>query len=76
MAGAVPEAPPPAARTPSPVAERRLVTVLFADLVGFTTHSEGRDAEEVREVLSHYFDTARSVIERSAAEWRSSSATP
>ena len=32
-------------------AERRLVTVLFADLVGFTTLAEGRDAEEVRDLL-------------------------
>ncbi len=54
----------PATPTRAPVAERRLVTVLFADLVGFTTRSEGRDAEEVRELLSRYFDTARSVIER------------
>src|SRR6185295_5274771 len=37
---------------------------LFADLVGFTTLSELRDAEEVRELLSRYFDTARQVIER------------
>ncbi len=50
--------------TSSPVAERRLVSVLFADLVGFTTLSESRDAEEVRELLSRYFDTARTVIER------------
>ena len=48
----------------APVAERRLVTVLFADLVGFTTLSEGRDAEAVRELLSRYFDMARDVIER------------
>ena len=48
----------------APVAERRLVTVLFADLVGFTTISEGRDPEEVRELLSRYFDVAREQIER------------
>ena len=49
---------------PVPVAERRLVSVLFADLVGFTTFSERRDAEDVREVLTRYFDTAREIIER------------
>jgi class 3 adenylate cyclase/tetratricopeptide (TPR) repeat protein len=48
---------------PAPSAERRLVSVLFADLVGFTTLSESRDAEEVRELLSRYFDTCRRLIE-------------
>jgi class 3 adenylate cyclase/tetratricopeptide (TPR) repeat protein len=43
-------------------AERRLVSVLFADLVGFTALSEMRDAEEVRELLSRYFDTCRRLI--------------
>ena len=47
-----------------PQAERRLVSVLFADLVGFTTLSEHRDPEEVRELLSRYFDTARELIGR------------
>jgi class 3 adenylate cyclase/tetratricopeptide (TPR) repeat protein len=51
-----------ASRT-APVAERRLVSVLFADLVGFTTISEKRDAEEVRELLSRYFDMSRRLIE-------------
>ena len=45
-------------------AERRLVSVLFADLVGFTTASEKRDAEETRELLTRYFDMARGIIER------------
>jgi class 3 adenylate cyclase len=44
-------------------AERRLVSVLFADLVGFTALSEGRDAEDTRELLSRYFDTCRRLIE-------------
>ncbi|HEY8018681.1 MAG TPA: zinc-ribbon domain-containing protein, partial [Actinomycetota bacterium] len=47
-----------------PLAERRLVSVLFADLVGFTTLSEARDAEEVRDLLSRYFETSRAVIAR------------
>jgi predicted ATPase/class 3 adenylate cyclase len=56
--------PVPAPQTvEAPVTERRLVTVLFADLVGFTTLSEARDAEEVRELLLRYFDTCRRLIE-------------
>jgi class 3 adenylate cyclase/tetratricopeptide (TPR) repeat protein len=47
----------------SPVAERRFVSVLFADLVGFTGLSEVRDSEEVRDLLSRYFDTCRRLIE-------------
>ncbi|MDP9340784.1 MAG: zinc-ribbon domain-containing protein, partial [Actinomycetota bacterium] len=43
----------------APASERRLVSVLFADLVGFTSLSESRDAEEVRELLTRYFDTSR-----------------
>ena len=46
------------------VSERRLVSVLFADLVGFTTLSEHRDPEEVRDLLSRYFDRCRTLIER------------
>ena len=38
------------------------MSVLFADLVGFTTLSESRDAEEVREILSRYFDSCRRLI--------------
>src|SRR5579862_383326 len=58
-------APAPAAGTAAPVAaaERRLVSVLFADLVGFTPLSESRDPEEVRELLSRYFDRCRRLIE-------------
>jgi class 3 adenylate cyclase/tetratricopeptide (TPR) repeat protein len=60
-ASAVGSAPAPAQ---GPAAERRLVSVLFTDLVGFTTLSEQRDAEEVRDLLTRYFDSARRIIER------------
>ncbi|MGH7666171.1 MAG: adenylate/guanylate cyclase domain-containing protein, partial [Candidatus Dormibacteria bacterium] len=40
------------------------MSVLFADLVGFTTLSEARDPEEVRELLSRYFDLCRELVER------------
>jgi class 3 adenylate cyclase/tetratricopeptide (TPR) repeat protein len=56
-------APSPAAAAVEPAAERRLVSVLFADLVGFTSASEGRDAEDTRELLSRYFETSRRLIE-------------
>jgi class 3 adenylate cyclase len=58
----VPVAPPL-----EPTAERRLVSVLFADLVGFTPLSEERDPEEVRELLSRYFGQARLIVERYGA---------
>ena len=44
--------------------ERRFVSVLFADLVGFTPFSESRDPEEVRSFLMAYFAAARETIER------------
>jgi class 3 adenylate cyclase/tetratricopeptide (TPR) repeat protein len=56
-------APPATAATPTATAERRLVSVLFADLVGFTALSESRDSESVRELLSRYYDTSRRLIE-------------
>jgi class 3 adenylate cyclase/tetratricopeptide (TPR) repeat protein len=52
-----------AAAPAQPATERRLVTVLFADVVGFTTLSEARDSEEVRALLSRYFDVCRRLIE-------------
>src|SRR5439155_1150467 len=57
-------APGASAGTDAPNAERRLVSVLFADLVGFTTLSEARDSEDVRDLLSRYFDACRTVVER------------
>jgi class 3 adenylate cyclase/tetratricopeptide (TPR) repeat protein len=49
---------------PGAVAERRLVSVLFADLVGFTPFAEERDAEDVRDTLTRYFDIASDIIGR------------
>ncbi len=46
------------------MAERRVCSVLFCDVVGFTPLSESRDPEAVRELLSRYFDVARTVIGR------------
>ncbi|MEP7159396.1 MAG: adenylate/guanylate cyclase domain-containing protein, partial [Chloroflexota bacterium] len=45
-------------------AERRFVSVLFVDLVGFTPFAEERDAEQVRETLDRYFGLARDAVER------------
>jgi class 3 adenylate cyclase/tetratricopeptide (TPR) repeat protein len=66
--GAAPTAPEsPGASSESavfglPAVERRLVSVLFADLTGFTTFSESRDAEDVRQMLSDYFAAARRIV--------------
>jgi class 3 adenylate cyclase/tetratricopeptide (TPR) repeat protein len=49
---------------PSIDLERRIVSVLFVDLVNYTSFSEGRDAEDVRSFLSDYFDRSREIIER------------
>ncbi|MFZ0995487.1 MAG: adenylate/guanylate cyclase domain-containing protein [Candidatus Dormiibacterota bacterium] len=61
-ASAAPLASPP----PDPIntVELRVVSVLFADLVGFTALSESRDPEEVRDLLSRYFDVCRELVER------------
>ena len=56
---------PSALRSPSnQVAERRVTSVLFGDLAGFTPLSESRDAEDVRELLSRYFGECRTIIGR------------
>ena len=64
LSGAAQEPSQPRAVAVERIAERRLVSVLFADLVGFTALSESRDAEEVRELLSRFFDTCRRLVER------------
>ncbi len=57
------------AMVPEPTAaaaavERRIVTVLFADLVGFTPLSERLDAEDVATIQDAYFASVRETIER------------
>ncbi len=41
-----------------------MCSVLFCDVVGFTPLSESRDPQAVRELLSRYFEVARTVIGR------------
>ncbi|HUR50846.1 MAG TPA: AAA family ATPase [Mycobacteriales bacterium] len=43
--------------------ERRLVTIIFVDLVGFTKRAEQLDPEDVMALLSPYHDRVRSEIE-------------
>jgi class 3 adenylate cyclase/tetratricopeptide (TPR) repeat protein len=61
---AAPSMPVPTQAEPVGRDELKLVSVLFADLVGFTAASERRDPEAVRETLTRYFETATTVIER------------
>jgi class 3 adenylate cyclase/tetratricopeptide (TPR) repeat protein len=44
--------------------ERKVVSVLFADLVGFTSRAEQMDPEDVRALLSPYYARLRSDLER------------
>src|SRR5436190_15735979 len=43
--------------------ERKVVTVLFADLVGFTSRSERMDVEDVRGTLAPYHELLRQELE-------------
>lgn len=72
---ALPAATPPsralpaAATTPAPDAaerhaDRRVVTVLFADLSGFTTLAERLDPEDVRAFQARLFETLGGVVAR------------
>src|SRR5438128_1756502 len=48
---------------PSAGEERKVVTVLFADVVGSTGVGERLDPEQVRDVMSSYFEAMREEIE-------------
>ncbi len=47
-----------------PAAQRRVVTVVFADLAGFTSLAEGRDPEAVKSLLDRCFSALVPVIAR------------
>jgi class 3 adenylate cyclase len=51
-----------AGETP-PREERRIVSVVFVDLVGFTSRSEQLDPEDVRAILTPYHGTVRDELE-------------
>ena len=59
-----PAAKPPRSESTEQHADRRLVTILFADLSGFTTLAERLDPEEVRAFQGRLFETLGEVIAR------------
>jgi class 3 adenylate cyclase/tetratricopeptide (TPR) repeat protein len=59
MCGASLVAAPPPTRE-----ERKVVTILFTDLVGSTARAEGLDPEDVRATLSAYYAQLRAELER------------
>ena len=56
-------APAPIA-APGAAASRKVVTILFADLVGSTALEERMDAESVRTILERFYASMRSEVER------------
>ncbi len=50
--------------TSTPRRERKVVTVVFCDLVGFTSQAEAMDPEDVEALLSPYHDRLRIELER------------
>jgi len=71
LAAAAPASPaPPEAPTPGQYAdatgveERRIATVLFADLAGFTSMSEAQDPEDVKALATHCADLMSSEVKR------------
>jgi class 3 adenylate cyclase len=48
---------------PASPEERKIVTVLFVDLVGFTARAESLDPEDVRAIQTRYFARVREAIE-------------
>ena len=55
---------PPVASPPVDAAERRQVTVMFADLVGSTALSARMDPEDLREVIAAYQQCVAEIVRR------------
>jgi class 3 adenylate cyclase/tetratricopeptide (TPR) repeat protein len=53
-----------AVAAPAPRTERKILTVLFADLVGFTSRAEQLDPEDVEAILRPYHERLRYELER------------
>ncbi|HJQ41748.1 MAG TPA: adenylate/guanylate cyclase domain-containing protein [Jatrophihabitantaceae bacterium] len=54
----------PATTAKAPSVQRKVTSVLFGDLVAFTTLSERNDKEDVRDLLSRYFEQCRQIVSR------------
>ena len=54
----------PLAEPSRPAEERRVVSIVFVDLVGFTARSERLDPEDVRAILTPYYERVRAELER------------
>ena len=53
----------PVERVPAPADERKVATVLFADLVGSTALGAEQDPERTRAVLDRFYDAMAEEIE-------------
>jgi len=54
----------PVERRPPPTEERKLATVVFADLVGSTALADSQDPERTRALLDRFYDAMAAEIER------------
>jgi hypothetical protein len=59
---------------PSGPEQRKVVTVLFCDVVGSTALGETTDTEALRALLARYFERMREAVERHGAPSSNSSA--
>ena len=53
-----------ATQGPPSISELRLASVLFVDLVEYTPLTQGWDAEEVRQLLTGYYEVASTIVQR------------